>query len=54
MVWNAGLSDEQKAAACHHGSHGRLLAGPGTGKTRTLTSRIIYLIEEKKSILVTF
>jgi DNA helicase II / ATP-dependent DNA helicase PcrA len=48
MVWNAGLSDEQKAAACHYGSHGRLLAGPGTGKTRTLTSRIIYLIEEQK------
>jgi DNA helicase II / ATP-dependent DNA helicase PcrA len=47
MAWNEGLSPEQERAAKHHGSHGRLLAGPGTGKTRTITSRIIYLIEEQ-------
>lgn len=46
MVWNEGLSPEQEIAARHVGSHGRLLAGPGTGKTRTLTGRIIYLVEE--------
>ncbi len=46
MAWNEGLSPEQEVVARHIGSHGRLLAGPGTGKTRTLTSRIIYLVEE--------
>ncbi len=46
MAWNEGLSPEQEVVARHIGSHGRLLAGPGTGKTRTLTGRIIYLIEE--------
>ena len=47
MAWNEGLSPEQEIAAKHVGSPGRLLAGPGTGKTRTLTARIIYLIQEK-------
>lgn len=46
MAWNDGLSPEQEVAARHTGSPGRLLAGPGTGKTRTLTGRIIYLVEE--------
>ncbi|MFC2020270.1 ATP-dependent helicase [Chloroflexota bacterium] len=46
MSWNEGLSPEQEEAARHIGSHGRLLAGPGTGKTRTLTGRIAFLIEE--------
>lgn len=45
MAWNDGLSNEQQNVAVHTGSHGRLLAGPGTGKTRTLTARIAYLIE---------
>lgn len=47
MSWNDGLSPEQEAAAKHIGSHARLLAGPGTGKTRTMTSRVAYLVEEK-------
>ena len=47
MAWNEGLSPEQEEVAKHIGSHGRLLAGPGTGKTRTLTGRITYLIEEQ-------
>ena len=47
MRWNDGLSPEQEAAAKHTGAHGRLLAGPGTGKTRTITGRIAYLIEEQ-------
>lgn len=39
--------DEQKIAATHTGSHARLLAGPGTGKTTTLTKRVRNLIIEK-------
>lgn len=45
MTWNDGLSPEQEVAAKHIGSHARLLAGPGTGKTRTMTSRVAYLVE---------
>lgn len=47
MAWDDGLLEQQRAAACHIGSHARLLAGPGTGKTRTLTQHICFLIEEK-------
>lgn len=47
MSWNEGLSPEQEVAAKHIGSHARLLAGPGTGKTRTMTSRVAYLVEER-------
>lgn len=47
MAWHEGLDDDQRTAACHHGSHARLLAGPGTGKTLTMTRRICYLIEEQ-------
>jgi len=47
MRWNEGLSPEQEVAAEHIGSHARLLAGPGTGKTRTMTSRVAYLVEEQ-------
>lgn len=46
MAWDKELSEEQKAAACHFGGHARLLAGPGTGKTLTLTRRVCYLIQE--------
>lgn len=48
MSWNEGLLNEQKAAAGHTGNHARLLAGPGTGKTLTLTRRICFLVEEKE------
>lgn len=47
MRWNEGLSPEQELAAKHIGSHARLLAGPGTGKTRTMKSRVAYLVEEQ-------
>jgi DNA helicase-2/ATP-dependent DNA helicase PcrA len=43
MSWKDGLTDEQRSAASHAGSHARLLAGPGTGKTFTLTRRIVRL-----------
>lgn len=46
MPWRDGLSDEQQLAAGHVGNHARLLAGPGTGKTRTLTHRILALVLE--------
>ena len=42
---SSGLLPEQEKAAIHIGSHARLLAGPGTGKTLTLTRRVQYLIE---------
>lgn len=47
MAWGEGLLSEQRAAASYTGSHARLLAGPGTGKTRTLIQRICYLVEER-------
>lgn len=42
-----GLDDSQEAAA--KADYGPLLvgAGPGTGKTRTLTARVLFLVREK-------
>lgn len=40
------LNPEQKEAATHRGSHLLIVAGPGTGKTLTLTHRIAYLLRE--------
>jgi DNA helicase-2/ATP-dependent DNA helicase PcrA len=47
MPWDEGLLPEQRSAAGYFGSHARLLAGPGTGKTRSLTKRICFLIEAR-------
>ena len=47
MSWDDNLLEEQKTAASHTGNHARLLAGPGTGKTLTLTCHISYLIVER-------
>lgn len=47
MRWNEGLLDHQRDAASHVGRHARLLAGPGTGKTLTLTRRVAYLVAER-------
>ena len=47
MAWYEGLTDEQKVAASFVDRDARLLAGPGTGKTRSLTQRVLFLIEEK-------
>ena len=49
MSWDDGLLPEQRAAAVHTGTHARMLAGPGTGKTRTLTRHICFLIAEKNA-----
>ncbi len=43
----AGLNAEQKAAVQHTDKPALIVAGPGTGKTRVLTFRIAYLINEK-------
>ena len=48
MSWDTNLMEEQKVAASHFGSHARLLAGPGTGKTLVLTRRIMFLIQERQ------
>ncbi|MBN1105255.1 MAG: UvrD-helicase domain-containing protein [Deltaproteobacteria bacterium] len=40
----APLNPEQKKAVLHEGGHLLILAGPGTGKTLTLTHRIAHLI----------
>ena len=39
-----GLNPEQRSAVLHDGGHLLVVAGPGTGKTLTLTHRIAYLI----------
>lgn len=47
MAWDDDLLADQRRAASHVGRHARLLAGPGTGKTLTLTRRVSYLVEEQ-------
>jgi DNA helicase-2/ATP-dependent DNA helicase PcrA len=41
-----GLSGEQRRAAMHTGSPVLIWAGPGTGKTRTLTRRVALRVEQ--------
>ena len=43
--WFDRLNPEQQAAATHTETPLAIVAGPGTGKTRTLTVRIAHLIE---------
>jgi len=43
----SGLNDEQRRAVTHEGGPMLIVAGPGTGKTLTLTCRIAHLIRHK-------
>src|SRR5262249_3475319 len=53
-----GLNDEQRAAAAHPGGPLLVLAGAGTGKTRTLVARAAWLGEQgvppPRILLLTF
>ena len=46
MSWDDQLLPDQRKAASYSASSIRLLAGPGTGKTLTLTKRILFLTQE--------
>lgn len=54
----AGLNDEQRAAAAHEGGPLLILAGAGTGKTRTLVARAAWLrgrgMQASRILLLTF
>lgn len=46
-MWDRGLLPKQIEAAKYLGTHARLLAGPGTGKTLVISRKIEYLISEE-------
>lgn len=48
MAWDDDLLPDQRAAASHGVGPGRVLAGPGTGKTLTLTRRVCYLLDVQR------
>src|SRR6187397_2048438 len=56
--WDAGLDDNQLSAAAHGDGPLVILAGAGTGKTRTLTARVASLIDRgvppERVLLLTF
>ena len=60
MAWYDGLTDEQKAVVGYDSEKSiRILAGPGTGKTKCLIHRVAYLQEEKSAknsdiVVITF
>lgn len=53
-----GLDDEQRAAVLDNGGISLVIAGPGSGKTKTITHKIAYLVSNGVSpyeiLLVTF
>ena len=56
--WEVGLNPQQYQAASHRGSPLLIVAGAGTGKTRTLVARVTKLIEDgadpDRILLLTF
>jgi DNA helicase II / ATP-dependent DNA helicase PcrA len=56
--WDSGLDDAQLAAAAHTGGPLVVVAGAGTGKTRTLTARVAQLLahgaDPSRVLLLTF
>jgi DNA helicase-2/ATP-dependent DNA helicase PcrA len=57
-LWAGGLDPDQLRAAEHHGGPLLIIAGAGTGKTRTLVARLACLIDRgvppDRILLVTF
>ena len=57
-AWAQGLNTEQRQAVLHDGGPLRIIAGAGTGKTRTLVARLARLLDEgappERILLVTF
>lgn len=57
-AWLDRLNDDQRAAATYEGGALRILAGAGTGKTTTLTSRVAWLVATgtpaERILLLTF
>ena len=47
MIKYSQLNENQKQAVIDESNHLRIIAGAGSGKTRVLTMRIAYLIEQK-------
>jgi len=47
MIKYSQLNENQKLAVSDESNHLRIIAGAGSGKTRVLTMRIAYLIEQK-------
>ncbi len=58
LNWDSGLDDVQLVAATHGDAPLIIVAGAGTGKTRTLTSRVAALLERgiapERILLLTF
>lgn len=56
--WEVGLNPQQYEAAAHSGSPLLIVAGAGTGKTRTLVARVTRLLQEgadpDRVLLLTF
>ncbi len=57
-VWQVGLNPQQLAAASHTGSPLLIVAGAGTGKTKTLVARVANLLDQgvdpDRVLLLTF
>ena len=46
MIKYSDLNDNQQIAVTDDAKHIRVIAGAGSGKTRVLTMRVVYLIEK--------